>query len=535
MSDETPQGDPRSRRPRATRRTGPKSVSRLNVSEVPEGAVNINVEGRRLASPIQGFGKMWQKTYQVRLPPERVSATDLIATWKQRFPDFWPEGNSFYGPLTGIAPGEVALINMTLPGKMKLSTGVMVLYADEESFTLMTPQGHMFAGWITFSATEREGDTVAQAQVLMRASDPIFEMGLTMGGHKQEDKFWQHTLTSLAAHFGEDAEVDTQVVCVDKKRQWSKWRNVWHWSAIRSTLYTLGAPGGRSSLRSSATARLPESAQRRRRDRGGAERACSRDRPGSANARSRSSSGPKPWAAARARRRSRCPASCTTRARPSTRWRSPRRSCASCRWPSTGSSWCTPMRRSAHPRDGGSAVILNARWRRQRRPRGRTRDAYNRLKTGLLCATPGQLSPGSPGPARPPRHPLVIGRFGLSGIRSAAGLARSRFDGESARALLGGCCAHSMPPLAHADQRRVRSGLGAQRLTLSAGPVARGRPAAAWADARRHPSHLGRRVEPTGARSNHSTNCHRRGHPPRRSDPAPSPGAWTGASAAGGG
>ena len=38
---------------------------------------------------------------------------------------------------------------------MKLSTGVMVLYADEESFTLMTPEGHMFAGWITFSAIEQ--------------------------------------------------------------------------------------------------------------------------------------------------------------------------------------------------------------------------------------------------------------------------------------------------------------------------------------------------------------------------------------------
>ena len=129
-----------------------KKVSTLNVAEVPEGAVNINVEGKRLAGPIQGFGKMWQKTYQVRLPQERVSATDLIATWKQRFPEFWPEGNSFYGPLTGIAPGEVALLNMTLPGKMKLSTGVMVLYADEESFTLMTPEGHMFAGWITFQS-----------------------------------------------------------------------------------------------------------------------------------------------------------------------------------------------------------------------------------------------------------------------------------------------------------------------------------------------------------------------------------------------
>ena len=220
-----------------------KSVSHLNVADVPEGAVNLNVDGRRPTSPIQGFGKMWQKTYQVRLPAERVSAVELIATWKQRFAEFWPDGNRFYSPLTGIEPGEVALLNMTLPGRMKLSTGVMVLYADDESFTLMTPQGHMFAGWITFSATELEGATVAQAQVLMRASDPIFEIGLTLGGHRQEDRFWNHTLTRLAAHYDHEAEVDTQVVCVDGKRQWSKWRNVWHSAAIRSTLYTLGAPG----------------------------------------------------------------------------------------------------------------------------------------------------------------------------------------------------------------------------------------------------------------------------------------------------
>jgi hypothetical protein len=220
-----------------------KSVARLEVSDVPDGAVNLNVDGRRLASPIQGFGKMWQKTYQVRVPSERVSATELIATWKENFPEFWPEGNHFYGALTGIAPGDVALLNMTMPGRMKLSTGVMVLYADDESFTLMTPQGHMFAGWITFSASQAGDHTVAQAQVLMRASDPIFEMGLAMGGHKQEDRFWQHTLTALAAHFGHEGEVDTRVVCVDKRRQWSKWSNVWHSAAIRSTLYTLGAPG----------------------------------------------------------------------------------------------------------------------------------------------------------------------------------------------------------------------------------------------------------------------------------------------------
>ena len=46
-----------------------------------------------------------------------------------------------------------------MPGGLKLSTGVLVLYADDESFTLMTPQGHMFAGWITFSAFVSDGVT----------------------------------------------------------------------------------------------------------------------------------------------------------------------------------------------------------------------------------------------------------------------------------------------------------------------------------------------------------------------------------------
>ncbi len=220
-----------------------KKVSRLNVSSAPEGAINLNVEGRRLAGPFQGFGKMWQKTYQVRLPAEAVGAAELIATWKARFPDFWPGNNRFYAPLTGIAPGEVALLNLALPGKMTLSTGVMVLYADEESFTLMTPQGHMFAGWITFSALEQAENVVAQVQVLMRASDPIFELGLELGGHRGENVFWEQTLTNLATHHGHpSAPVETKVVCVDRKRQWSKWRNVWHSSAIRSTIYTMGAP-----------------------------------------------------------------------------------------------------------------------------------------------------------------------------------------------------------------------------------------------------------------------------------------------------
>jgi hypothetical protein len=220
-----------------------KSVSRLSVSEVPSGATGINVSGKRLASPIQGFGKLWQKTYQVHLPGDRVTPGDLVAMWKQRFPEFWPEGNHFFGPLTGIAPGEVALIEGTLPGRLRLSTGVMVLYADEESFTLMTPEGHVFAGWITFSAAAQGSDTVAQVQVLIRASDPIFELGLMLGGHQQENSFWATTLRNGALQYGvREAEVDTVSVCVDKRRQWRRWTNVWQSAAIRSTIYMVGAP-----------------------------------------------------------------------------------------------------------------------------------------------------------------------------------------------------------------------------------------------------------------------------------------------------
>ena len=56
----------------------------------------------------------------------------------------------------------MALLDIAVGGGVKMSTGVFVLYADAESFTFATPQGHQFAGWITFSA-ERSGEaTVVQ-------------------------------------------------------------------------------------------------------------------------------------------------------------------------------------------------------------------------------------------------------------------------------------------------------------------------------------------------------------------------------------
>ena len=217
-------------------------ASRLHVNHAPAGAINLNVEGRMLAGPIQGFGKMWQKTYRVRLDGASVAPVEVISTWKRRFREFWPPGNRFYAPLTGIAPGEVALLNLTMPGRQKLSTGVLVLYADDESFTLMTPEGHMLAGWITFSAYDDAGTTVAQAQILIRASDPVYEIGLTVFGHRQEDRFWTHTLTQLAAHFDVQGQPETTTVCIDRRRQWRRAGNVRHNAAIRTGLHTAMTP-----------------------------------------------------------------------------------------------------------------------------------------------------------------------------------------------------------------------------------------------------------------------------------------------------
>ncbi len=43
---------------------------------------------------------------------------------------------------------------------------------------------------------------VAQAQVLIRANDSLYELGFRSGGGKNEVRFWEHMLVALAAHFG---------------------------------------------------------------------------------------------------------------------------------------------------------------------------------------------------------------------------------------------------------------------------------------------------------------------------------------------
>lgn len=215
------------------------AVSTLKPGKVPPEAINLNVSGKRLVSPMQGFGRMWQRTYRVELSGAEVTPAEVISIWKQRFATFWPKRGRFYGPATAIAPGDVALLNLDIAGGLQLATGI-VLYADDESFTFMNPQGHMFAGWVTFSAAAQESTTIAQVQVLVRANDPLYELGMPLGLSRIENKFWQQTLRALAAHFGvEQATVQTTAVCVDRKRQWANARNLRHNAGIGSVLHAI--------------------------------------------------------------------------------------------------------------------------------------------------------------------------------------------------------------------------------------------------------------------------------------------------------
>ena len=215
-----------------------KPVAKLHTTNIPAGALNLNVDGKRVVSPLQGFGQLWQKTYRVKLAGAQATPTEVVAYWKEHLPDLMPADSRFYPSLTGIKPGEVVLISANLPGvPMPVSTGVLILYADDESFSVMTPQGHPESGFNTFSAFVEDNVTVTQIQSLARANDPIFEFGFRfMGGSKQQEKIWHYVLASLAAHFNVAALVEMRKVCVDSRLQWSQAKNVWHNSIIRTTL-----------------------------------------------------------------------------------------------------------------------------------------------------------------------------------------------------------------------------------------------------------------------------------------------------------
>jgi hypothetical protein len=224
-------------------------VKHMSVTDAPAEAMNLNVDGRQPASPLQGFGRMWQKTFQINLTGVELSVEETMRIWRENFSKFQPPENRFYPAMTGVKPGSVLLIDAKvppfpgMPSIMPVSTGVMVLYADEESFTVMCPEGHPLSGWNTFRVFNDDGNLVAEVQEQSRASDPLYEFFFRfLGSSNQQDKIWVHVLKSLAGNFGVDGQVRSTKTLIDPGVQWSHAGNIKKNAAIRTMFYVIGTP-----------------------------------------------------------------------------------------------------------------------------------------------------------------------------------------------------------------------------------------------------------------------------------------------------
>ena len=218
-----------------------KPVERLKVDGFPKEVLNLNVEGRKLAGPFQGFGQLWHKTYRIRLEDQSITPVETIKIWKQNLPKFKPAEKRFYPSPAGIQPGEIILINANTQGG-PIYTGVMVLYSGENSFTLITPQGHPEAGWVTFSAYKDNLETILQVDVLARSSDPLYELAFRLAGANVQDRIWTHVLTSLAEHLNTQGEIQVFRRLVDANLHWKNAINIRYNAQILTIIHILLTP-----------------------------------------------------------------------------------------------------------------------------------------------------------------------------------------------------------------------------------------------------------------------------------------------------
>lgn len=108
--------------------------------------------------------------------------------------------------------------------------------------------------------------------------------------------------------------------------------------------------------------------------------------------------------------------------------------------------WIQPPSPAAHPQLDGSAAVLDRSLEETARRLGTDGAAYARLLEPLV-ARADELLAQTLAPPSWPRHPLVLARFGWTGLASAQRLAARRFRGPLAAGLFAGMAAHSILPL----------------------------------------------------------------------------------------
>ena len=157
----------------------------VHVDEPRRGA-GLNVEGRRLSGAIQGFGPCGRRRTASGWRGASVTPAEVVAEWKRDYPAFWPDQLESPSRARRLEPGDVGLIKpVRAAAAVHRGDG---MYADEESFAFALPEGHIFAGWITFSAFDDGGTTVAQVQPFFRTSDPLYDVIFRVYFDRKEDR-----------------------------------------------------------------------------------------------------------------------------------------------------------------------------------------------------------------------------------------------------------------------------------------------------------------------------------------------------------
>ncbi len=118
--------------------------------------------------------------------------------------------------------------------------------------------------------------------------------------------------------------------------------------------------------------------------------------------------------------------------------------------------WIEPTAPCAHPLDDGTAVMLEHSIEATVDTLDERDESSYRSLIAPLASEFAELSEDILGPIQHiPRHPMVLARFGSTALLSAASLARSRFAGRRAQALLAGMATHSVLSLEAAASAAV--------------------------------------------------------------------------------
>ena len=313
----------------------------------------------------------------------------------------------------------------------------------------------MFAAWITFSAVRQDGVTTPRVEVLLRANDPLYEVGMSLGGHSQENAFWVATLHNLAARFGGRRRRRRRSRPASIAATVDDAANIRHNAAIRSGLYRMRHPRVWCATADSRDLAPNHGQPGRQRDPGRARCRRRRLRPQRAGRGHHAGSGGSVGRRLRSRRdhrrRDAQRGADAARLRPRRLLDHPGTSLASPFFRSLdldalGVELLHPDAPLAHPLDDGRPPSSSGRWPR-RRPAsvpttGGTGSSWRRW-----CATPTSSCRSCSGPSTAPASPTRRCPLRLPRPALGEGHGRRRSGATWRRRCSLGLSAHSMVPL----------------------------------------------------------------------------------------